>query len=94
MRELQSLHPDVVGEIHADRVAMAAMETVKNGEAEQQDPDLTREIVSLAYQNGLILLSGGTRGNVIRFLPALTISDELINQGLDILETCFNETKS
>lgn len=38
-----------------------------------------------AYRNGLVVLSCGVRGNVFRFLPALTISDE----GLDILEACF-----
>jgi 4-aminobutyrate aminotransferase-like enzyme len=30
-------------------------------------------------------------GNVIRFLPALTISDALIDEGFDILETCFDK---
>jgi 4-aminobutyrate aminotransferase/(S)-3-amino-2-methylpropionate transaminase len=48
-------------------------------------------MVSLAQQRGLILLSCGIRGNVIRFLPALTISDELINEGLDIVGACLEE---
>ena len=92
LRDLQRKYPAVIGDVRADRGAMVAMELVKNGDAEQPDPDLTREIVSLAHQKGLILLSCGTRGNVIRFLPALTISDELINEGLDILEACLDET--
>jgi len=91
LSELQGLHPDVIGEIRADRGAMIAMELVKNGDAEQPDADLTKAMVTLAYQHGLILLSCGIRGNVIRFLPALTISDELINEGLDIVEACFKE---
>ena len=45
----------------------------------------------IAYENGLALLSCGVNGNVIRFLPALTISDELIDEGLDILEACLAE---
>jgi 4-aminobutyrate aminotransferase/(S)-3-amino-2-methylpropionate transaminase len=91
LSELQSLYPDVIGEIRADRGAMIAMELVKNGDAQQPDADLTKALVTLAYQRGLILLSCGIRGNVIRFLPALTISDELINEGLDIVEACFKE---
>lgn len=93
LRGLQRLYPDVVGDIRADRGAMIAMELVKNGDADQPDPDLTREMITLAYQRGLVLLSCGIRGNVIRFLPALTISDELINEGLDIIEACFKELK-
>jgi 4-aminobutyrate aminotransferase/(S)-3-amino-2-methylpropionate transaminase len=89
--ELQSLYPDVIGEVRADRGAMIAVELVKNGDAQQPDADLTKALVTLAYQRGLILLSCGIRGNVIRFLPALTISDELINEGLDIVEACFKE---
>ena len=68
---------------------MIAMELVKNGKADQPDPELTSALVKQACQNGLILLSCGIRGNVIRFLPALTISDELINEGMDIVEGCF-----
>ena len=91
LSELQSLYPDVIGEIRADRGAMIAMELVKNGDAQQPDADLTKALVTLAYQRGLVLLSCGIRGNVIRFLPALTISDQLINEGLDIVEACFKE---
>ncbi len=93
LRGLQRLYPEVIGDIRADRGAMIAMELVKNGDAEQPDSDLTKAMVTLAYQRGLVLLSCGIRGNVIRFLPALTISDELINEGLDIIRACFKELK-
>ena len=88
---LQRQFPDAIGDIRTSRGAMIAMELVKNGDAEQPDPELTKALVTLAYQRGLVLLSCGTRGNVIRFLPALTISDELINEGLDIVSDCFKE---
>lgn len=91
LRQLQALYPDVIGDIRAERGAMIAMELIKNSDADQPDPDLTKAMVTLAYQRGLILLSCGIRGNVIRFLPALTISDELINEGLDIVSACFEE---
>jgi 4-aminobutyrate aminotransferase/(S)-3-amino-2-methylpropionate transaminase len=89
--QLQQQHPDVIGDIRANRGAMIAVELVKDGDAEQADAELTSAIMTLAYQRGLILLSCGIRGNVIRFLPALTISDELINEGLDIFAACLEE---
>ena len=46
-------------------------------------------IAADALANGVILLTCGVRGNVIRFLPALTISNALIDEGLDILESCL-----
>ncbi len=91
LSKLQAQYPDVIGEVRADRGAMIAMELVKNGDAEQPNTELTQSMVALAYQRGLVLLSCGSRGNVIRFLPALTISDELINEGLDIVAGCFEE---
>jgi len=61
------------------------MEIVLNGDPDHPQPALTKEIVSEAARDGLILLSCGIRGNVIRFLPALTASDEIIEEGLDVL---------
>lgn len=87
---LQQKYPDVIGQIRADRGAMIAMELIKDGDAQQPNPDLTKAIVAESYKQGLIVLSCGVRGNVFRFLPALTITDELINEGLDILQRCFD----
>jgi len=89
LRALQAKYPDTVGHLRAEHGAMMAMELVKNGDADQPDADLTRALIGKAYENGLALLSCGSRGNVIRFLPALNISDELIDEGLDLLENCL-----
>lgn len=89
LRSLQAEFPAVIGDVRADRGAMVAMELVQEGDPERPNADLTGRLVSLAYQNGLIMLSCGSRGNVIRFLPALTISDELIDEGMDIVEACL-----
>ena len=89
LADLQAKYPRVIGDIRSRRGAMIAMELVKNGQADQPDQELTSALVKRASENGLILLSCGIRGNVIRFLPALTISDELIDEGLDILESCL-----
>ena len=68
---------------------MMAIELVKNGDSEAPDAELTKKLLGLASQNGLILLACGTRGNVIRFLPALNIDDKLIEEGLDIFAKCL-----
>lgn len=65
--------------------AMVAVEFVKNGDVDVPLPDLTREIVVEAASNGLLLLSCGIRGNVVRFLPALTASNDIIRDGIEIL---------
>jgi 4-aminobutyrate aminotransferase/(S)-3-amino-2-methylpropionate transaminase len=88
---LQQEHPGVIGDIRANRGAMIGMELVKNGDPDQPDAGLTSALVNKAWKNGLVLLSCGVRGNVIRFLPALTISDELINEGMKTVARCLNE---
>ncbi len=91
LEALQAKFPANIGHLRTSHGAMMAMELVINGDAEQPDPDLTKALVGRAYENGLALLSCGARGNVIRFLPALNISTELMNEGLDILEQCLAE---
>lgn len=65
--------------------AMIAVEIVKDGDADQPDPARTAELVQAAAAQGLILLSCGIRGNVIRFLPALTAEFALLEEGLETL---------
>ena len=89
LMQLQRQYPDVIGDVRATRGAMIAMELVKNGDPEQADAELTNALVTKAWQSGVILLSCGVRGNVIRFLPALTISDELINEGIVTVGSCL-----
>jgi 4-aminobutyrate aminotransferase/(S)-3-amino-2-methylpropionate transaminase len=71
--------------------AMVAMELVAGGDADRPDPDLTRALVARAAQKGLVLLSCGVRGNVIRFLVPLTASTDLVNEGMDILSESLRE---
>ena len=85
LKTLQSKHPNKIGNVR-NLGAMIAMELVHDGDANKPDPELTKAIVAEASRNGLILLSCGIRGNVIRFLPALTISDELIEESMELLE--------
>jgi 4-aminobutyrate aminotransferase/(S)-3-amino-2-methylpropionate transaminase len=65
--------------------AMCAIELVRDGDADQPDADLTKLVVAEALKSGVILLSCGARGNVIRFLPALVISDKLLDDALAVV---------
>jgi 4-aminobutyrate aminotransferase-like enzyme len=55
-------------------------------ELAERTPDRAKAIVDAAFERGLLLLSCGLYGNVIRLLPALTISDDELGEGLGLLE--------
>ena len=66
--------------------AMIAIELNDPGTKEPLS-DLTKKLVASANKAGVVLLSCGVKGNVIRFLPPLTIEDELISKGLEIVKS-------
>ena len=86
---LQKEFVSIIGDIRING-AMIAIELVKQGDVNQPDPDLAKKVVIEAYKKGLVLLSCGSRGNVIRFLPPLTIESGLIDEGLAILKECLS----
>jgi len=65
--------------------AMVAMELCKNGDVHQPDPELTKALAAEATKRGLIILTCGTYGNVVRILVPLTASDALLDEGLAII---------
>ncbi|OSP54776.1 4-aminobutyrate--2-oxoglutarate transaminase [Pseudoruegeria sp. SK021] len=65
--------------------AMVAFELVDDGDPARPAPDLCNRIIAEAQSRGLILLSCGTRANVVRLLPALTIEDAVLDEGAAIL---------
>jgi 4-aminobutyrate aminotransferase/(S)-3-amino-2-methylpropionate transaminase len=74
----------LIGDVRG-RGAMVAIEIVKPGTT-TPDPESTIKIVKSCHAEGVLVLTAGTYGNVLRFLPPLVISDELLNEGLDVLE--------
>jgi 4-aminobutyrate aminotransferase / (S)-3-amino-2-methylpropionate transaminase / 5-aminovalerate transaminase len=86
LRTLAERFP-VIGDIRG-RGAMIAIELVKPGTIEP-DPASTAKVAKACHANGLIVLTCGTYGNVLRFLPPLVISPELLNEGLDVLADAF-----
>jgi 4-aminobutyrate aminotransferase/(S)-3-amino-2-methylpropionate transaminase len=65
--------------------AMVAMELCKNGDVHQPDADLTKALAAEATKRGLIILTCGTYGNVVRILVPLTASDAVLDEGLAII---------
>ncbi|ORB27706.1 4-aminobutyrate--2-oxoglutarate transaminase [Mycolicibacterium parafortuitum] len=80
---------DRIGDVRG-RGAMIAVELVKPGTTEP-DAELAKKLSTAAHQAGVIVLTCGTYGNVLRFLPPLAISDELLLEGLDILELILRD---
>jgi 4-aminobutyrate aminotransferase/(S)-3-amino-2-methylpropionate transaminase len=80
-----------IGDIRG-RGAMIAVELVSDHQAKTPDPVLTGMLSSACHRAGLITLTAGTFGNVLRFLPPLVIGEELLSDGLDILESAFAAT--
>ncbi|WP_336659623.1 4-aminobutyrate--2-oxoglutarate transaminase [Leucobacter sp. USHLN153] len=74
---------DRIGDIRG-RGAMQAIELVESG-SKKPAAALTSAIAKAAGEKGVILLTCGTYGNVIRFLPPLAISDELLREGLQVV---------
>jgi 4-aminobutyrate aminotransferase/(S)-3-amino-2-methylpropionate transaminase len=78
---------DVIGDVRG-RGAMLAVELVASG-SKDPNPMLTAAVAAACHRQGLITLTAGTFGNVLRFLPPLVIGDDLLHEGLDLLEGAF-----
>ncbi|MBO2445716.1 4-aminobutyrate--2-oxoglutarate transaminase [Actinomadura barringtoniae] len=82
LRELAGKHAEI-GDVRG-RGAMTAIEIVHPG-TKEPDAARTAELARRCHQAGLLVLTAGTYGNVLRFLPPLVIPMDLLNEGLDIL---------
>jgi 4-aminobutyrate aminotransferase len=84
--EIAAKHP-IVGEVRG-LGAMLALEFA------EQSADTAKAVTAAAFEKGLILLSCGLYGNVIRLLPPLSATDEELEQGLGILEEALGDAGS
>ena len=88
LRSLQKEHPGI-GDVRG-RGAMLAMEFVRPG-THEPDPDAARAIASACHRAGVVVLTCGSFGNVIRLLPPLVIDDALLADGLDVLSGAVDQ---
>ncbi|WHS60546.1 4-aminobutyrate--2-oxoglutarate transaminase [Pseudomonas sp. G2-4] len=89
LKAIQKKYP-VIGEVRA-LGAMIAVELFENGDTHKPNAAAVAQVVAKARDKGLILLSCGTYGNVLRVLVPLTSPDEQLDKGLAIIEECFSE---
>ncbi|MBI3664437.1 MAG: 4-aminobutyrate--2-oxoglutarate transaminase [Acidobacteria bacterium] len=69
--------------------AMQAIELVRSSETREPAEDEAKRIVQYCYEHGLVVLSTGSYGNVIRLLMSLAITNEQFDEGLDVLEAAL-----
>jgi 4-aminobutyrate aminotransferase/(S)-3-amino-2-methylpropionate transaminase len=88
LRKIAQANP-VIGDVRG-RGAMLAIELVKPGTT---DPDAAAasKVAKACHGNGLLVLTCGTYGNVLRFLPPLVIGQPLLEEGMGILEDAFSK---
>ncbi|HEY6792826.1 MAG TPA: aminotransferase class III-fold pyridoxal phosphate-dependent enzyme, partial [Trebonia sp.] len=86
LRKLAGSHP-VIADVRG-RGAMIAVELTKPGTLEP-DAAATAAVAKYCHQHGLVVLTCGTFSNVLRFLPPLVIGEDLLDEGLDIIDDAF-----
>ena len=87
LKEIQNKHPEI-GEIRG-RGAMIAIELVKAG-TKDPNPELMAKVIKYCQSKGVLILTAGSYGNVIRFLPPIVITDELLKDALGVLAEAFD----
>jgi 4-aminobutyrate aminotransferase/(S)-3-amino-2-methylpropionate transaminase len=80
---------DVIGDVRG-RGAMIAIELVEPG-TKEPNPTAVQAVVKRCHAEGLLVLTAGTYGNVLRFLPPLVMPEHLLEEGLGILEKAIAE---
>ena len=90
LREMQSKY-EVIGDVRGLGL-MAGVELVKDRKTKEPAKELRDNILGECHKNGLIIMGAGAYHNVIRFLPPLNISEELLNKGLDVFEKAVKTT--
>jgi 4-aminobutyrate aminotransferase/(S)-3-amino-2-methylpropionate transaminase len=87
LREMQEKY-EAIGDVRGIGL-MVGVELVKDRKTKEPAKDLRDKVLSECHKNGLIIIGAGAYHNVIRFLPPLNISEELLNKGLDIFENAI-----
>src|SRR5689334_18087771 len=91
LRKLAGTYP-VIADVRG-RGAMIAIELAEPGTL-TPDPGLTGQVAKACHAAGLVVLTCGTFGNVLRFLPPLVIGENLLEEGLSILEDAFAQVST
>lgn len=86
----QQQFPQIIGEVRG-LGAMLAFDLITNGDRSKPNAALCSRVMNTCAERGLVVISAGVQGNVIRILSPLVIEENLLNKGLDILEEVLAE---
>ena len=81
---------EVVGDVRG-LGAMVGMELVTDRKTKEPATTLTKQLINLCREKGLLMISAGTHSNIIRPLMPLVITDQQLDQGLSIIKECLDE---
>ncbi len=90
IREMLAFPSTRIGDIRGIG-AMVGIEFVKDKESKEPDADFVKEVVKRCYQKGTIVLTAGSRGNVIRLLPPLVIENEQVEEAMQVFVSVVKE---
>lgn len=91
MEEMHEEH-ELVGDVRG-RGLMMALELVKDRKNKEPAAEETKKVIEKARERGLLLLKAGLYNNVIRIHPPLTIEEELLERGLDVIDDALKEAE-
>ncbi len=91
LREMYAKH-EIIGDVRGIGL-MSCIELVKNRKTKEPAMKERDQILTDCYKNGLIIIGAGAYKNVVRFLPPLMIDEEMLQEGLDILEEAIKTHK-
>ncbi len=86
---MQKRHPRLIGEVRG-LGAMMAMELVIDGDMDRPNTDAATKLVGACLERGLLIVTAGSSGNIMRTLAPLVITDEQLSRGLDILDAALD----
>ena len=78
----------IIGDVRR-RGAMVGVELVRSRETKEPAKHETDDIIRMACERGVVLIAAGTFGNVVRFLTPLVISDDELDEGLEVMTSCL-----
>ncbi|WP_047864249.1 4-aminobutyrate--2-oxoglutarate transaminase [Rubrobacter aplysinae] len=81
---------DMIGDVRG-LGAMSAVEFVRDRETKEPAKEEVKEILDLAAGRGVLITPAGVKGNCLRFLSPLVITDSQLDEALDVLEGCIEE---
>jgi 4-aminobutyrate aminotransferase/(S)-3-amino-2-methylpropionate transaminase len=79
---------ELIGEVRG-MGAMQALELVRSKHTREPAPEETKKISQRCYENGLITITAGSYGNIIRLLMPIVITDEQMNEAMNVMEAAI-----